>query len=669
MTREPASSRKSAVVLSPEGEVEGHVVEDESVEPISPEREIVYVPYESVPHSDQNKSAASPNFRSTIILSNLLVAVLVALYFHFAGPRSVSDANSKSNDQATLANAGGINKIDRTDEVDDGKAPLLQPIAQLKMKAGLIIDDEKEDIGLVNSFLDSWREIAPSTKQSFKSSFWFKQFTAALNSKISHIRSVSPYNESSQIYAGTLLNLAALLGIQSNVDGQTQNTIVGNTASLPDKNNATTVVAGEISGDDISGAEISGEENSGGVNHGETTPPTGAINGSEPTLSEKQIEVSGGDSKLEREVEQIADSSEGGIDSDSANNNQISNDANDFSDIVSELSSQIAKLEADQKNQIEDESLHKADLVKNSHSVIGNTTKGDLGYSESDLHYLLGQYATTYEFGDSDKLLALFAAKPEYRRALKRNFKKVFAYSESRHIEFSNLDWKFYKNSIIGEGKYKARIELKRNKGTRYVTADILVTMLPGKHDLKIARLDFSKVKSKTIKPKTSSNAKESENPEKKSTSITATKNRQTIGKAYESIHKTNSKPKGPTAAELQDIITRFIGAYESGNIKALDGIFSANARTNDRNNLKEIKSDYKSFFSHTTDRQLFIKDLKWTVNKDLAKGIGNLNALVVKTDSDKINSINGEVEIVAQRINNKVLITHLFHNYSLSKN
>ena len=663
MTREPASSRKSAVVLSPEGEVEGHVVEDEGVEQISPEREIVYVPYESVPHSDQSKSAASPNFRSTIILSNLLVAVLVALYFHFAGSRGDSDANSKPNDQTTLANAGGINKIDRSDQVDDGKAPLLQPIAQLKMKAGLIIDDEKEDIGLVNSFLDSWREIAPSTKQSFKSSFWFKQFTDALSSKISHLRSVSPYNESSQIYAGTLLNLAALLGIQSNVDGQSQNTIAANNAEMAD-NNTNTIVAGEISGN-----EISAEENSEVNNNGEFNSLSGAINDSDPMLGEKQLDVSGDDAKLEKEVEQIANSSESGNDSDSANNNQISKDANDFSDIVSELSSQIAKLEADQKNQVEDESLHKADLVKNSHSVIGNTTKGDSGYSESDLHYLLGQYATTYEFGDTEKLLALFAAKPDYRRALKRNFKKVFAYSESRHIEFSNLDWKFYKNSIIGEGRYKAKIELKRNKGTRYVSADILVTMLPGKHDLKIARLDFSKVKSKTIKPKTSSTTKARENSAKKSTPSAATKSRQTIGKAYESIHKSNSKPKGPTAAELQDIITRFIGAYESGNIKALDGIFSANARTNDRNNLKEIKSDYKSFFSHTTDRQLFIKDLKWTVNKDLAKGIGNLNALVVKTDSEKINSINGEVEIVAQRINNKVLITHLFHNYSLSKN
>jgi len=640
MTREPASSRKSAVVLSPEGEIEGHVVVDdnegnEGVEKISPEREIVYVPYESVDNPKSHKTAAAPNYRSTIILSNLLVAALVALYFHFATSSSDADNQSTPSASQTVANnSGNGNKIDRSDQVDEAQNQFMQPIALIKQKASLIIDDENEDISLVNSFLDSWRDIAPSTKLSFKNSLWFQQFTKSLDEKIGHIRNVSTYNESSQIYAGTLLNLAALLGIQ------TQNN--QNLKAFAATNNIDTNIPTTVVGDDNnSNSELSQPD-------------------SENLTSQAESEIKPMAADLESEQNSSAEN---------VDNTQVVSQGDEFNDIVSELSSQIAKLEAEQKNQVEDDSLHKANLVKGSHSVIGNTVKSDSGYSESDLHYLLGQYATTYEFGDANKLLALFSAKPGYRRALKRNFKKVFAYSESRHIEFSDLDWKFYNDSIIGDGKYKATIQLKKHRGTRFVSADIRVEMKPGKQSLKIARLDFSNVRSKTVKDKEELNSPVKKNDKSSTKTTSTTVAHAPIGKPLGSIHKTNSKPQGPTAAELQDIITRFIGAYETGNIKALDNIFSSNARTNDRNNLKEIKSDYKDFFSNTTDRQLFIKDLKWTINKDLAKGIGNLNALVVKTDSDKINAINGEVEIVAQRINNKVLITHLFHNYSVSKN
>lgn len=594
MTRESSSSRKPAVVLSQDGEVEGHVDDHDQLEKYSSEKEIVYVPYESVANSQEDMaSKLSGNLRLKILLSNLLVAIAVALFFQFLG------SDDRDNEQTADTRKSSVARIERSQPVQ-----ALQPLADLKLKAGLIIDDEQQDIGLVNSFLDSWKEIAPSTKHSFKSSFWFKQFSQALHDKIQQIRTQFPDDEGSEIYAGTLLNLSALLGLKAD-------TAVAQTTEQPTQADTEQIVAGEIPD--------------------ENAPVPVSTPVSMPVAETKPADP----------------------DATTAAQND------DISDIVTELSSQIAKLEAEQRNQIEDQSMHKADLVKNSHSAIGNIKKSDSGYSESDLHYLLGQYATTYEFGDTNRLLALFAAKPGYRRALKRNFKKVFSYSLNRHIEFSDLNWEFYQDSIIGKGKYKATIELKRNKGTRYVSADIQVKMLPTKHSLKIARLDFSAVRSRTIRPKINNQ------PTAPVKQVSLTKKKpHTAPKLVPT-----SRPSEPTAAELQDVITRFVGAYESGNIKALDSIFSSNARTNDRNNLREIKSDYKEFFSNTTDRQLYIKDLKWTFNKNLAKGVGNLNALVVATDSDTINSINGEIEIVAKRIKNKVLITHLFHNYAVSRN
>ncbi len=112
----------------------------------------------------------------------------------------------------------------------------------------------------------------------------------------------------------------------------------------------------------------------------------------------------------------------------------------------------------------------------------------------------------------------------------------------------------------------------------------------------------------------------------------------------------------------MQDIIARFVTAYESGNVEMFESLFTKDVKTNDRTDLVSMKKDYADVFSKTSDRQMFIQDLTWKLDKNHAKGTGNLEAIILTENGDTVSSISGMIKIIAEKINNKVLITHLYH-------
>ena len=231
-------------------------------------------------------------------------------------------------------------------------------------------------------------------------------------------------------------------------------------------------------------------------------------------------------------------------------------------------------------------------------------------------------------------------------------------YSAKRQIEFSDLAWTFTDNDIVGSGKYKAVLKLKKNEGTRFVDADIRVKIRAEQNKLRIARIDFSNVTANLVKPK-----KVTRHAVKKKTTTAALSSAKL---PLSAVEKPIAKPinYAPTAAELQDVITRFISAYEAGNLSALDTLFAQNAETNDNRSLSGIKKDYQKLFSTTSERQLFINNLHWSYDKNKATGTGVLSALVVAEGSNKISTLRGEVKITAKKDNNQVLISRLYHRY-----
>ena len=125
--------------------------------------------------------------------------------------------------------------------------------------------------------------------------------------------------------------------------------------------------------------------------------------------------------------------------------------------------------------------------------------------------------------------------------------------------------------------------------------------------------------------------------------------------------------PEGPTAAQLQDMVTQFISAYEIGDLERFDSLFSINAKSNDHTNLATIKQEYQELFAATVDRQLFINDLNWSFVENKAKGVGKMHALIVSKD-DSVRVVTGKIQFVAEKAGNKAIITHLYH-YNLNVN
>jgi len=332
-------------------------------------------------------------------------------------------------------------------------------------------------------------------------------------------------------------------------------------------------------------------------------------------------------------------------------NSQATQNIDDSIDeIFQAISTEIAKVEAEKIAS----TVGDIETLAN-HSV---EAKSSQGFYESDANYLLGQYVATYEFGKIKRLLSYFAADRKYRLRLKSSFQNVFKQSNVRRIVFSDLKWTFKENSIIGQGKYQAKITLKNNKGTRYVNADIKVKLKPKKKTLKITRMEFFNVDVDLKVP-------------------TAIKKRQLAAKVKPKFKSTSpaSKPRFastrrqvsreiPTTAELQDIMSRFAVAYESGNVTELDNIFSKDIKTNDKTSLTSVKQDYIDLFKKTTDRQLFIEELNWSIENDSAKGEGKLSVLLISQHSNKISTQHGEIHIVAKKTNHKTLITSMYHHF-----
>ena len=316
------------------------------------------------------------------------------------------------------------------------------------------------------------------------------------------------------------------------------------------------------------------------------------------------------------------------------------------------------------------------------------TEEPEIAITETDINNVLDQYVAAYKSGSTEKILELYmfdgVSELDKIGELKTHLEKMFKKSSKRYIDFNDLDWKIAGNKAVGSGKYKANIELKNGKGKETINsgAQIELQLLQGKllvADLKLIAPKVSVVKPKILSKKTkvtkskkkarkttakkskkkssktkvakkSTKSKKTTAPSKKPKAKTkiASNTQKSSGKAKASSAAStmaqNKKANLPSKAELAVVIDKFVKAYNEGDIKTLGSLFATNAKTNDQNNLIEIRRDYLDLFSKTTDRQMHIKALNWTYKAGLAKGRGNLKVIVVTIMNSKAYVVNGTI-------------------------
>jgi hypothetical protein len=111
----------------------------------------------------------------------------------------------------------------------------------------------------------------------------------------------------------------------------------------------------------------------------------------------------------------------------------------------------------------------------------------------------------------------------------------------------------------------------------------------------------------------------------------------------------------------LQDLVTQYVTAYETGNVKELMQLFANATWTTDHSGLVEMKQNYKSLFESTSGREMFVKNMDWDFKEKKAQGTGDLT-LTYHTKDKKLVSQKGKIRIVATRHGDTVRFTQMFH-------
>lgn len=113
---------------------------------------------------------------------------------------------------------------------------------------------------------------------------------------------------------------------------------------------------------------------------------------------------------------------------------------------------------------------------------------------------------------------------------------------------------------------------------------------------------------------------------------------------------------------ELDTLVTRFVTAYEHGDLKMLVSLFSPTAKTNDKNSIAGIREDYKELFELSSFRILNLMNLRWSPSHNSMKGIGDYEIQIAMDEAGNARTLHGKIQFVVGKVDNQLRITRLYH-------
>lgn len=281
-----------------------------------------------------------------------------------------------------------------------------------------------------------------------------------------------------------------------------------------------------------------------------------------------------------------------------------------------------------------------------------------------EIDQLVEQYAFAYRIGNTAGILELLSAtnmvdKNGRTQDLKKTYQTIFDSSSKREVEFNDLFWEFQDGRATGTGKYKAITELENNKGTQTIEAKLSLDVKKVNNKLLIANLELINPIVKLIKPKII-NIPIISLPTVKKPLAKKPSGKSKWTKRKKSRQKAMARLQ-PTLAELYRLINQYTDAYEEGNMKEILSLFSTNAKTDTQDSKAGLQKEFTGLFKNTSDRQIFIRNINWSIKDSIAKGIGDIQILTISNNSNNIATMNGKLHITATKKNNKLNITQLY--------
>jgi len=268
--------------------------------------------------------------------------------------------------------------------------------------------------------------------------------------------------------------------------------------------------------------------------------------------------------------------------------------------------------------------------------------------SRQEIEDVMNKFTVAFEAGHTKDLLALFP-DDEYSNSytdlekIKKTYKDLFRRSGDRRLDLSSFFWEHDFDEARGSAKYKTEVRDIKVGSYETTTANLDITLrrLMGKVYITNFKLKDQHVVAHASR---STNSKPVVHKQPQTASI-----------------KIKEKPKHPTPSELQDLVTQYITAYETGDVSELMHLFANATWTSSRTGLVEMKQNYQNLFTTTDGREMFVKDMNWSFKDKKAMGTGELT-LTYHTKDDKIISQKGKIRVVATRNGDQVRFTQMFH-------
>ncbi|MEJ2181144.1 MAG: hypothetical protein P8Y28_12105 [Gammaproteobacteria bacterium] len=299
-----------------------------------------------------------------------------------------------------------------------------------------------------------------------------------------------------------------------------------------------------------------------------------------------------------------------------------------------------ARKESNQGRTIQNKSKTQTAKISSKSKNTKTTDSNRHRISRKEIENVINRFTIAVEAGHTRDLADLFAGD-DYSSSfasldqIKKEYRKLFRTTKNRNIELSSLFWEHDYGEARGTAEYTANIEMTGDNVKKTVTANLDITLrrLMGKvfiTDFKLTDRDVV-----THAP-----------------GINSTAFRKTAAK---------EKPKHPTPAELQDLVTQYMTAYETGDAEELMHLFANATWTKSRTGLVEMKQNYDNLFTTTSGREIFVNNIKWTFKGKKALGTGELS-LTHHTGDNEVKLQKGKIRIVATKVGDQVRFSQMFH-------
>ena len=111
------------------------------------------------------------------------------------------------------------------------------------------------------------------------------------------------------------------------------------------------------------------------------------------------------------------------------------------------------------------------------------------------------------------------------------------------------------------------------------------------------------------------------------------------------------------TAGELESLMSRYIQAYQRGDLSGVMALFATGARG-------RIQKDYATLFAAHYIRGLWLRDLRWVYRGPSASGSGYYELKLRRRDNGELRRVEGSIRFTVQKRDGQILIEAIEYDW-----